>query len=166
MENLYSTIFIVDISMNPDEVETVSSRIQQLIEDHGGIIKSINKWGKRRLAYEINKKSHGFYVEIEFSANSHLNIPKILEGEYRLNDRVLRYFTYIVTKDELIQRAKRAGKAAEEEAPKEVEETPEAEEKAEAAEATVKTVAVETPSEEKAEAEPEVEETKEDKEEE
>jgi small subunit ribosomal protein S6 len=111
MENLYSTIFIVDISQNPDEVETVSSRIQQLIEDHGGIIKKIDSWGKRRLAYHIEKKTHGSYVEMEFTANSHLNIPKILEDEYRLNDRVLRHLTYNIQKKELMQRAKDQGKA-------------------------------------------------------
>jgi len=117
MEHLYSTIFIVDISQNPDEVDTVASRIQQLIEDHGGVIKKIDRWGKRRLAYPIRKKTHGFYVEIEFSANSHLNIPKILETEYRLNDRVIRYLTYLISKRELLQRAKNAGKAAAEKAP-------------------------------------------------
>ena len=111
MENLYCTIFIVDISQNPDESETVSSRIQQLIEDHGGIIKKFDRWGKRRMAFTIQKKSHGFYVQIEFSANSRLNIPKILEGEYRLNDRVLRHMTYIIDKKELIQREKSAGKS-------------------------------------------------------
>ncbi len=110
MENLYCTIFIVDISQNPDESETVSSRIQQLVEDHGGIIKKINRWGKKRLAYSVQKKSHGFYVEIEFSASSRLNIPKILEAEYRINDRVLRHLTYIVDKKELVQREKNAGK--------------------------------------------------------
>ena len=115
MEKLYSTIFIVDISQNPDEVDTVSSRIQQLIEDHGGIIKEIKREGKRRLTYLINKKSHGFYVEIEFTANSHLNIPNILEAEYRLNDRVLRHMTYIITPEELIQRAKRAKRSGDDE---------------------------------------------------
>ncbi len=110
MEKLYNTIFIVDVSQNPDESETVTSRIQQLIEDYGGVIKKINRWGKRRLAYPIQKKTHGFYVEIEFSASSRLNIPSILENEYRLNDRVLRYMTYIVEKKELIQREKIAGK--------------------------------------------------------
>ena len=108
MENLYNSIFIVDISQNPDESETVTSRIQQLIEDHGGIIKKINRWGKKRLAYSVQKKSHGFYVEIEYSANSRLNIPKILDGEFRLNDRVLRSLTYLVEKRELIQREKKA----------------------------------------------------------
>lgn len=112
MENLYSTIFVVDISQNPDEVETVTSRIQQLIEDHGGIIKKIDRWGKRRLAYLIRKKTHGFYVEIEFSANSRLNIPQILEAEFRLNDRVLRHMTYIITAKELAQRARTASKVA------------------------------------------------------
>lgn len=104
MENLYCTIFIVDISQNPEEVDTVSSRIQQLIEDHGGIIKRVNPWGKQKLAYPIQNKNYAFYVEIEFTANSHLNIPNIIEQEYRINDRVLRYLTYVVTRKELQQR--------------------------------------------------------------
>ncbi|GAB4381354.1 MAG: hypothetical protein Kow0042_31850 [Calditrichia bacterium] len=121
MENLYDAIFIVDVSQNPDEVETVTSRVQQLIEDHGGIIKRIDRWGKRRLAYPINNQTHGYYVEVEFSANSRLNIPRILEAEFRLNDRVLRDFVYIMTKKELLQREKRA---------KKIEEAEKAEEKA------------------------------------
>jgi len=116
MEKLYCTIYIVDISQNPEEEEAVTSRIQQLIEDHGGIIQRINRWGKKRLAYPIQKKTHGYYVEIEFTAKSVLNIPAILEQEYRVNDRVLRYLTYVVDKKELIQRAKKAGKKAEKEA--------------------------------------------------
>ncbi len=116
MEKLYCTIYIVDISQNPEEEEAVTSRIQQLIEDHGGIIQRINRWGKKRLAYPIQKKTHGYYVEIEFTAKSILNIPAILEQEYRVNDRVLRYLTYVVDKKELIQRAKKAGKKAAKEA--------------------------------------------------
>lgn len=104
MENLYCTIFIVDVSQNPEEVETVTSRIVQLIEDHGGVIKRNERWGKRRLAYPIRKRTSGFYVEIEFAAQSRLNIPQIIESEYRINDRVLRHLTYVVTKEELMQR--------------------------------------------------------------
>ncbi|RMI09641.1 MAG: 30S ribosomal protein S6 [Calditrichaeota bacterium] len=117
MDKLYCTIFIVDISQNPEEVDTVTSRITQLIEDHGGVIQRVNPWGKRRLAYEIKKRTHGYYVEIEFTANSRLNIPRIIEEEYRLNDRVLRYLTYVVSKEELAQRRlneKREKKAQEE----------------------------------------------------
>ena len=104
MENLYCTIFIVDISQNPEEVDTVSSRIQQLIEDHGGIIKRVNPWGKQKLAYPIHNRNYGSYVEIEFTANSRLNIPNTIEQEYRINDRVLRHLTYVVSKKELLQR--------------------------------------------------------------
>lgn len=104
MEKLYCTIFIVDVSSNPEEVDTVTSRVQQLIEDHGGEIKRKDMWGKRRLAYSIQNKTSGFYVELEFSANSHLNIPKIIEKEYNLNDKVLRHLTYVVSKEELLQR--------------------------------------------------------------
>ena len=118
MEQLYCTIYIVDVSQNPEEVDTITSRIIQLIEDHGGVIKRNNPWGKRRLAYPIRKKTSGFYVEVEFTANSHLNIPQIIEKEYRLNDRVLRYMTYVVSKKELIQREITAKRAKFEEAKK------------------------------------------------
>jgi len=104
MKQHYCTIFIVDVLQNPEEVDTITSRIQQLIEDHGGEIVLHNPWGKRRLAYPIQKRTSGFYVEIEFSAPSRLNIPQIIEKEYRLNDRVLRYLTYVVTKEEMQQR--------------------------------------------------------------
>lgn len=111
MENLYCTIFIIDVSQNPEEVETITSRIVQLIEDHGGSIKRQERWGKRRLAYPIRKRTNGYYVEIEFAAQSRLNIPGIIENEYRLNDRVLRHLTYVVTKDELRQRELNASRA-------------------------------------------------------
>lgn len=145
MEKLYCTIFIVDISQNPEEVETVTSRIEQLIEDYGGIIQRVNRWGKRRLAYPINKKTHGFYVEVEFKANSRLNIPSILEQEYRMNDRVLRYLTYVVDKKELLQRARKAGEKAE--VKKEAPPSPTAEEKP----PVVETTSTEIPEEEKKE---------------
>ena len=111
MESLYCTIYIVDVSQNPEEVETVTSRIVQLIEDHGGAIKRNERWGKRRLAYPIRKRTSGYYVEIEFSAQSRLNIPQIIEKEYRINDRVLRYLTYVVTAEELMQRELSATRA-------------------------------------------------------
>jgi small subunit ribosomal protein S6 len=134
MENLYCTVFIVDISQNPEEVDTVSSRIQQLIEDHGGIIKRVNPWGKQKLAYPIQNRNYAFYVEIEFTANSHLNIPNIIEQEYRINDRVLRYLTYVVTKKELQQReinaARMKQKAVKTDEEEEVK-TPRAEDKSE-----------------------------------
>ena len=104
MKQHYCTIFIVDVLQNPEEVDTITSRIQQLIEDHGGEIVLHNPWGKRRLAYPIQKRTSGFYVEIEFTAPSRLNIPQIIEKEYRLNDRVLRYLTYVVTAEEMKQR--------------------------------------------------------------
>ena len=125
MENLYCTIFIVDVSQNPEEVDTITSRVLQLIEDHGGVVKRNNPWGKRRLAYPIENKTSGFYVELEFSANSRLNIPQIIEKEFRLNDRVMRFLTYVVTKEELKQREVSAKRLRAEGAEGEAKEKPE-----------------------------------------
>ena len=62
-------------------------------------MRKVDKWGKRRLAYEIQKKQYGFYGSIEFEGVG--NIPKELESEYNFNDKVLRYLTYRYDKRKL-----------------------------------------------------------------
>lgn len=106
MKRLYCTVFVIDIAPGTDDIDQIVDRVKNIITSHSGEIKREDHWGKKRLAYEINKKQYGYYVELEFEADSGQNIPKLLEDEFRLNDRILRYLTYIVTKDELKQRQK------------------------------------------------------------
>lgn len=106
MKKLYCTVFVIDIAPSTDDVDQFVDRVKNIITSHGGEIKREDHWGKKRLAYEINKKQYGYYVEVEFEAESTQNIPKLLENDFRLNDRVLRYLTYVVDKNELKQRQK------------------------------------------------------------
>ena len=108
MKNLYNTVFIVDIAPGNDDVDQMVEQVKSIILSNGGELKNEKQWGKKRLAYEINKKQYGFYVELEYEAESKNNIPKLLEADFRLNERILRYLTYIVEKNELKQRAKLA----------------------------------------------------------
>jgi small subunit ribosomal protein S6 len=71
---------------------------------NNGKVLTVDKWGKRRLAYEIQKKQYGFYVAIEFEAEG--NLPLILQNEYNYNDKVLRYLTYRYTKNKIKAREK------------------------------------------------------------
>jgi small subunit ribosomal protein S6 len=59
----------------------------------------VDKWGKRRLAYEIQKKQYGFYFTLEFEGEG--DIPAVLQSEYNYNDNVLRYLTYKYDKHKL-----------------------------------------------------------------
>ena len=60
-----------------------------------GTVESVDEWGKRRLAYEINDKTEGFYVLVDFKADA--DFPKELDRQYRITDGILR--TIIIRKD-------------------------------------------------------------------
>ncbi len=116
---IYETIFILDSLMPPKEIDAAIERFSSIITSNGGKVRKVEKWGKRRLAYEIEKKQYGFYGSIEFEGTG--NIPKELESEYNFNDKVLRYLTYRYDKRKLkaMQLAE-----SETEAKKEAESTP------------------------------------------
>jgi len=96
---IYETIFILDSLMPPKEIDASIERFSSIITSNGGKVRKVDKWGKRRLAYEIEKKQYGFYGSIEFEGEG--NIPKELESEYNFNDKVLRYLTYRYDKRKL-----------------------------------------------------------------
>jgi small subunit ribosomal protein S6 len=98
----YETIFILDSLLAPEEIDKIINRVKEMIETNGGKILTVEKWGKRRLAYEIQKKQYGFYVAIEFEGEG--PIPNSLEREYNFNDKILRYLTYRYTKNKIIAR--------------------------------------------------------------
>lgn len=115
---LYETIFILDSLLPPEEIEKQIDRIKELLESNNCKVIEIDRWGKKRLAYEIQKKQYGFYVTIEFESDG--TAPQILSNEYNYNDKVLRYLTYRFNKNKIKDREKSKFKAEKEK--KEVEE--------------------------------------------
>ncbi len=101
---MYETIFILDSLLAPEEIDKNINRVKEMIETNGGKVITIDKWGKKRLTYEIHKKQYGFYVAIEFEGEG--PIPNSLENEYNFNDKILRYLTYRYTKNKIIARNK------------------------------------------------------------
>ena len=75
------------------EEEKVASleKVKELVVRFGGTITKVDDWGKRRLAYEINKIKEGFYYFIEFNANG--DAPNEVESRIRIMESVLRYLT-------------------------------------------------------------------------
>jgi small subunit ribosomal protein S6 len=103
---MYESIFILDSLLAPEEIDKLVNRVKEIVESNDGKILTVDKWGKRRLAYEIQKKQYGFYVAIEFEGEG--PIPNLLEHEYNFNDKILRYLTYRYTKNKIIARKKEA----------------------------------------------------------
>ena len=87
----YETTFIVNASLDDAQVDAVIGRVQDIITKNGGGITSVNKWGRKRLAYSINKKTNGFYANIEFEAPGTLLL--LLERFFQLDEMILRYLT-------------------------------------------------------------------------
>ena len=92
----YETTFIVDSLLPEEQINTTIDKIKDFIEKNSGKISQIDRWGKRRLAYEIAKKQYGYYVYIRFQYDG--DLIKELEREYKLDDSILRYLTVLIPK--------------------------------------------------------------------
>lgn len=91
----YETIFIIDAGLDEEATKTVVEKFTNLIAANG-TVDEVDEWGKRRLAYEIDDKTEGYYVLVNFTSDA--DFPKELDRQYRITDTVLR--TIIIRKDE------------------------------------------------------------------
>ena len=92
----YELALVVNAKIEDDSREAVVEKAKAYIERFGGTITEVEEWGKKRLAYEIQKMREGFYYFIQFEAGT--DCPAELEKRMRIMDNVLRYL--IVNKDE------------------------------------------------------------------
>ena len=82
--------------MEEEAIKAMVEKFTNLITAEGGQVENVEEWGKRRLAYPIQKFREGYYVQMNFSASPEL--PKELERNYRITDDVIRYI--IVREDD------------------------------------------------------------------
>jgi small subunit ribosomal protein S6 len=69
-------------------VSAALDRITKIVSDGGGAVGNVDRWGRRRLAFEIDRNAEGFYVVAEFTADPDVIVE--LERTLRLADEVLR----------------------------------------------------------------------------
>jgi len=92
----YETTFIIDAHLPVAQIDAIIEKVTKHIENNGGKVRLVDRWGKRRLAYEIAKKQYGYYVYIRFAAKG--SFIKELEREFKLDDSILRFLTVLVPK--------------------------------------------------------------------
>ena len=107
---LYETTFIVNASLDDSQTDAVIARVQDVIVKNGGAVNALTKWGRKRLAYPINKKTNGFYVNLEFTAPG--TLLAAMERSFQLDEMILRFLILQVDKKALAARAKAAAAAA------------------------------------------------------
>ena len=89
--NRYETVCIVKPDVGDEVVKGVIQKVSSAVEADNGKVLKLDEWGRKRLAYPIQKKNEGYYFVIEFecSAETSREIGRIL----KLNEDVLRYQT-------------------------------------------------------------------------
>jgi small subunit ribosomal protein S6 len=85
----YEVMLILPPEADDRVVQGVTDRISQVLEAQGGKVGAVNKWGKRRLAFQIRRQSEGFYVVAEFEAEP--ETVKELDRVLALVDDVIRF---------------------------------------------------------------------------
>lgn len=94
--NKYELAVVVSANVEDEARAQVVDKCKALIERFGGVIAEVDDWGKKRLAYEVQKMKEGFYYFIKFDAES--TAPAEIESRVRIMDNVIRYL--IVRQDE------------------------------------------------------------------
>jgi len=87
----YEVIAIISPDVPEVDITAIMDRSQKIITERNGVIAKIEKWGKRRLAYEIKKLKDGYYFLIDFAGNG--SIVNEVERNYKIDDRVIKFMT-------------------------------------------------------------------------
>ncbi len=90
----YETIFIIDPDLSDEEHPPLFERLTLLFPQLDGLLVEIDKWGTRKLAYEIKKKARGYYVRLDYCGTGAL--VNEIERFFRIDDRVLKYMTVLI----------------------------------------------------------------------
>ena len=89
--NQYETVFILTPVLSDDQTKETVAKFKTLLTDNGAEIVSEEAWGLKKLAYQIEKKTSGFYFLMEFKAEP--EVIKTLETAYRRDEKVIRFQT-------------------------------------------------------------------------
>ena len=93
----YELAVVVSAKIEDDERAAVVDKCKALIERFGGTVTNVDDWGKKRMAYEVQKMKDAFYYFIQFDAET--SAPVEIENRIRIMDNVRRFL--IVKQDEV-----------------------------------------------------------------
>ena len=85
----YELAVVVNAKIEDDARAAVIEKVQAYITRFGGQVSDVDEWGKKRLAYEVQKMREGFYYFIHFEAET--TAPAEIEARLRIMENVIRY---------------------------------------------------------------------------
>jgi small subunit ribosomal protein S6 len=90
----YEAIFILDPGLGDEAVESAIAAASEVVRAAGGQVPEVQKWGKKRLAYEIKKRREGHYVYLKLQAPARAVVE--LERHLKIAESVLKYLTVLM----------------------------------------------------------------------
>lgn len=108
---VYELIYIVKPDLPEEEVDATLATVRETLESGGATIDKEEKWGKRRLAYRIQRFEDGYYVLVQYSLDGNSALPKEVERRLRVADAVVKFLTVRI--DEDLKRVAKAKKKRE-----------------------------------------------------
>jgi len=117
---IYEELFIVKPDAPEEEVDAFVEQLRGQLTTAGATVDKVEKWGKRRLAYKVDKYREGTYVLLQFSAGP--ETVKELERRLRVSDAVLKFLTVRI--DETLKRLEKRKKARDKRAAKRASQAP------------------------------------------
>ena len=88
--NKYELAVVVSAKIEDDERAQVIEKVKALVERFGGQISDVDEWGKKRLAYEVQKMKEAFYYFVQFETED-ANCPNSVEKQLRIMENVIRF---------------------------------------------------------------------------
>ena len=83
----YEAVVVFSLKNGEDAVKALVAKFSDLIKEHAELV-DVDEWGKRKLAYLINKEAEGYYVLFEFESTA--EFPAELDRKFRINEDVIR----------------------------------------------------------------------------
>ena len=117
---IYEELFIIKPDAPEEEVDQFVEQLQTHLTTAGATVDKVEKWGKRRLAYRVEKYREGAYVLIQFTGGP--EVVKELERRLRVADSVLKFITVRI--DETLKRLEKRKKDRDKRAAKRATQTP------------------------------------------
>ncbi|MCX7914512.1 MAG: 30S ribosomal protein S6 [Thermodesulfovibrionales bacterium] len=93
--NIYENIVIINPSLGEDDLRAIIDKISEQITKAGGEILKVDNWGKKKLAFELNKQKMGYYLIILFKSKP--SFIKELEYFYKVYEPIVKFMVIKLT---------------------------------------------------------------------
>jgi small subunit ribosomal protein S6 len=92
---MYESVFIINATLEDSAIDALTAALQEFLQKNGAVIQTVDKWGRRRLAYPIRKKHNGYYIYFLYEAPAELQ--PAMERYLFLEENIVRFLTVKMT---------------------------------------------------------------------